>query len=194
MGFVNLVSGGLDSTLVGVMAKEDGMEQYPLFIDYGQIAAKKEWETCQALHRTYDLPEPIRMNLSGFGHVIVSGLTNQNLDVAEEAFTPCRNFMFLIMASAYAYQLGLSAISIGLLSEQFSLFPDQRISFIEKAEDAIEAATGRRIKVLLPLIDFTKSDVVHLAKQKFISGTYSCHVGNDVPCGYCIACKEYGIN
>ena len=45
MSFVNLVSGGLDSTLVGVMAKEEGVEHFPLFIDYGQRAARKEWET-----------------------------------------------------------------------------------------------------------------------------------------------------
>lgn len=50
MSLVNLVSGGLDSTLIGVMAREEGVEVYPLFIDYGQRAARKEWDTCQRVH------------------------------------------------------------------------------------------------------------------------------------------------
>ena len=50
MSVVNLVSGGLDSTLIAVMMREEGIEQFPLFIDYGQRAAKREWDTCQEVH------------------------------------------------------------------------------------------------------------------------------------------------
>ncbi|MHB0986718.1 MAG: 7-cyano-7-deazaguanine synthase [Sulfuricella sp.] len=194
MSFVNLVSGGLDSTLIGVMAKNDNIEHSPLFIDYGQRAASKEWKTCVAVHKQLDLPEPTKMDLSGFGRVIVSGLTSSNLDVKKDAFTPGRNLMFLLMGSAYAYQLGVSSVAIGLLSEQFSLFPDQRSQFIAQAESTIETAMGRRIKILTPLFDFGKADVVKLAQEKGISGTYSCHTGDAQPCGHCISCSEFQFN
>lgn len=193
MSIVNLVSGGLDSTLVGVMLKEEGVEQFPLFIDYGHKSSKKEWSVCQEIHRDLGLPEPRRMDLSGFGNVILSGLTDKKLDVKVKAFTPCRNLVFLIMGGAYAYQVGASGVAIGLLSEEFSIFPDQKISFIEKSEQAIEAALGCNIKIATPLIDFKKIDVVKLAKSKGITGTYSCHCGNDKPCGKCIACLEYSF-
>ena len=194
MSFVNLVSGGLDSTLIGVMAKEDHIEHYPLFIDYGQRASAKEWATCQAVHGQLGLPEPTKMNLSGFGQVIASGLTNTGMNVKEDAFTPGRNLLFLLMGSAYAYQVGASSVAIGLLAEQFSLFPDQRQPFLNQAEQAIKAAMGRKIKVLTPLIEFGKADVVRLATKKGISGTYSCHTGDSQPCGRCIACLEFQFN
>lgn len=192
MSLVNLVSGGLDSTLVGVLAREEGVEIYPLFIDYGQRAAQREWETCQRVHLKLGLATPTRMDLSGFGQVIRSGLTSDELDVKTEAFTPGRNLMFLLMGSAYAYQVGVSTVSVGLLAERFSLFPDQRSEFIEQAESAIAAALGCRIKVVMPLAEFSKADVVRLAKEKGIAGTYSCHAGGSQPCGQCISCLEFG--
>lgn len=193
MSMVNLVSGGLDSTLVGVLAFEEALETHPLFIDYGQRAVQKEWEACQMVHEQLGLPEPVKMDMSGFGHVIHSGLTSEQMDVKEDAFTPGRNLLFLLAGSAYAYQVGASKVSIGLLSELFSLFPDQRSEFIECAEAAIEAALGRRIKVLAPLSEFSKPDVIKLATEKGIYGTYSCHAGGSEPCGHCIACLEFNF-
>lgn len=192
MSLVNLVSGGLDSTLVGVLAREEGVEVHPLFVDYGQRARQKEWETCRQVHAQLGLPVPIRMDLSGFGQVIRSGLTSDTLDVKAEAFTPGRNLLFLLMGSAYAYQVGASTVAIGLLAERFSLFPDQRPAFLEQAERTIEAAMGRRIKVVMPLAEFSKADVVKLAQDKGIVGTYSCHAGGAEPCGWCISCLEFG--
>lgn len=191
MSLVNLVSGGLDSTLVGVMAREEGLAVYPLFIDYGQKANQKEWDTCQLVHSQLGLPKPTRMDLSGFGKVIHSGLTSVEMDVKHDAFTPGRNLMFLLMGSAYAYQVGATSISVGLLAEQFSLFPDQRTEFISQAENTIKIALGRHIKIATPLFNFSKADVVKLAQEKGITGTYSCHNGGSEPCGHCISCLEF---
>ncbi|MBX9772529.1 MAG: 7-cyano-7-deazaguanine synthase [Candidatus Obscuribacterales bacterium] len=191
MSLVSLVSGGLDSTLVGVMIREQGIDNSPLFIDYGQRAAVTEWATCQAMHEQLKLPKPVRMDLSGFGKVILSGLTSDALHIKDDAFTPTRNLLFLVAGAAYAFQVGANAVSIGFLSEEFSLFPDQTQAFIGKAEDAIHAALGRHIKVSAPLSEFSKADVVALALEKGISGTYSCHQGLSMPCGICISCLEF---
>lgn len=191
MSVVNLVSGGLDSTLVAVMLQEEGIEQFPLFIDYGQRAAKREWEVCQAVHRRYGLPSPVRMDLSGYGAIISTGLTRESLDIRTEAFTPGRNLMFLLMGAAYAHQVQANSIALGLLAEKFSLFPDQRADFLVKAEATLSAALGHSIKIATPLFEFSKVDVVELAKQKGISGTYSCHAGGSLPCGICISCMEF---
>jgi 7-cyano-7-deazaguanine synthase len=191
MSIVTLVSGGLDSTLVAKLAQEEGLLIHPLFIDYGQRARDKELAACRLAMKTLGLPEPQIAGLSGFGQLIRSGLTDSTLHVIDDAFTPGRNMLFLLTAAAYAYQKNADAISIGLLHESTSLFPDQTSGFLSEAERMISLCMGRNIKVLAPLSSFTKPDVVALAAEKGISHTYSCHMGEEEACGNCISCNEF---
>lgn len=191
MSTVTLVSGGLDSTLVAKLAQEEGLRQYPLFVDYGQRARDRELAACRRAMSSLNLPEPQVANLSGFGALIRSGLTDTRLHVVNDAFTPGRNMLFLLTAAAHAYQVDADAVSIGLLHEDTSLFPDQTSDFLRDAHCIIKRCMGRNIRVLAPLAAFHKQDVVALAREKGIRNTYSCHVGGEEPCGACIACNEF---
>ena len=191
MSVVTLVSGGLDSSLIAVLAKEEGLEQFPLFIDYGQRARDKELGACSGVLARLHLPAPAVADLNGFGSLIRSGLTDPTLDVVGDAFTPGRNMLFLLVAASYAYQRGADAVSIGLLHEDSSLFPDQTKSFLADAQAVIRNCMGRDIRVIAPLSNFHKIEVVELALEKGIVGTYSCHLGLEEACGVCIACKEF---
>ena len=191
MSIVLLASGGLDSTLSAILAIEQGLDVHPLFVDYGQIAKERELDACRVNYKHYGLPEPKVLDVKGFGDLYPSGLTNTNMDIFEDAFLPGRNMLFLLAGATYACNVCANAISIGLLSEELSLFPDQTKEFLIKAEDLISMITGRKLKILAPLMDFTKIDVVALAKKKDLVGTYSCHAGGETPCGECIACKEF---
>lgn len=193
MSMVTLVSGGMDSTLVAKIAQEEGLRQYPLFINYGQRSRDREWSSCLKVMAELNLPEPIEMDLAGFGALIRSGLTDPNLHIINDAFTPGRNMLFLLAAAAYAYQNKADAISIGLLHESTSIFPDQTSQFLRDAENMIERSMGERIKILAPLASFKKAEVVALAEQKGIRSTYSCHMGEEIACGNCIACNEFKI-
>lgn len=191
MSIVTLVSGGLDSTLVAKLAQEEGVLQYPLFIDYGQICRDRELMACKQVMASLNLPEPKVANLAGFGELIRSGLTDPKLHIIEDAFTPGRNMLFLLTASAYAFQVGADAVSIALLHEDTSLFPDQTSDFLREAEQMISRCMGRNIRVLAPLASYHKADVVVLADAKGIRNTYSCHKGGEQACGECIACNEF---
>lgn len=190
MSLVTLVSGGLDSTLMAVLAKEEGVTQFPLFIDYGQICKDQELKACLAVHKMLDLPPPAAMNISGFGSMISSGLTDQNKRVNEDAFLPGRNLLFLLAGSAYAYQNNCDAVAIALLSEDSHIFPDQTRECVDKTQELITLAMGRDIKIIAPLMQFSKADVLYLARKKGIYGTYSCHAGTEKPCGLCVSCIE----
>jgi 7-cyano-7-deazaguanine synthase len=190
MSIVTLVSGGLDSTLMALMVKEEEVEQFPLFVDYGQICKEQELKACRKNFKKLDLPSPEVMNIKGFGKLISSGLTDPTKRVNEDAFLPGRNLLFLLVGSAYAYQNNCSAVSISLLSEKNSIFPDQTSTFISRAQDVISLALGRDINIIAPLMQFSKAEVLLLAAKKGISGTYSCHSGTEIPCGKCVSCLE----
>jgi len=103
MSLVILVSGGLDSTLMSLLAHEEGIEIFPLFIDYGQLCAEKEWQTCRRMHAKHRLPQPVFMNLQGYGNLIPSGITDAKLRINEDAFLPGRNLLLIIAGAGYAY-------------------------------------------------------------------------------------------
>lgn len=190
MGIVTLVSGGFDSTLMSLMAHEEGVELFPLFVDYGQLGAAKEWDACQRLHEKHGLPSVTRMDLSGFGKTIPSGITDPRLRINEDAFLPGRNLLFVLAGAAHAFKVQANGVAIGLLDPAQHLFPDQTQEFVKACEAVIETAMGRRIRVLTPLIEFSKSGVLAMAQARGLTGTYSCHSGGDTPCGVCVACVE----
>ncbi len=191
MSIVTLVSGGLDSTVMAFLAFEEKITQFPLFIDYGQLNKTKELDACIKNFNRYEFPAPKILEISGYGELLASGLTDSKKDIYKEAFLPCRNLMFLTIGAAYAHQCGAKSVAIGLLDESFSLFPDQTKQFINGAQELISLSLGCSIKILTPLMSFSKAEVLSIAKAKGINKTYSCHAGTNPPCGICVACREY---
>ena len=190
MKLVTLVSGGIDSTLMSVMAKEQNFELYPLFIDYGQLGSQLEWQSCVYNHKKHNLPAPKKLSVPRIGSLIHSGLTDKKLRIREDAFLPGRNTFFLVTAGSYAYQLNCKNIAIGLLTDKYKLFPDQSMEFIKASEKFISMELNYDLKILTPLFAFNKAEVIELAKLKKITRTYSCHAGTKKPCGKCISCIE----
>lgn len=189
MRVVALSSGGVDSSVMMQLLKEKGFKIFPLFVDYGQLAANAEWEACQRICQYLDL-KPERMDVRGFGHLVRSGLTDRNLDIEKEAFLPTRNLMFLTLGAAYGYAKSAHVIAIGLLSNP--IFPDQTPEFVKEAQKTISKALGIDVTILAPLISLDKYDTLRLASKHGlpIEYTYSCHSGNKERCGQCISCKE----
>lgn len=186
------MSGGIDSLVMSKIIDSQGEEQIPVFIDYGQLSRNKEWEACKRVLKESGLPEPIRIDVSGYGKLMSTGITDSKKHIHDDAFLPGRNLLFLIVAGSYAHYKGAKKVAIGLLSEKFHLFPDQTERFIVNANIAINEALNDSIAIVTPLINFSKSDVITLAKHYGLplNKTYSCHSGGEKYCGKCISCLE----
>jgi 7-cyano-7-deazaguanine synthase len=191
MRIVSLVSGGLDSTVMALLIKQESLDQIPVFINYGQKNLQRELDACLKNFHSHGLPQPRIVDLPGYGAALPSGLTHPDKHIKNEAFLPGRNLLFLLCAAGIAHQEQADALSIGFLDERLSLFPDQRRDFADRSADVLSLAMMRPIRILTPLIGMTKADVVAVARELGVSGTYSCHAGTEVPCGECIACREY---
>lgn len=191
MSIVSLVSGGLDSALMSLIIQEMNIPQHVLSINYGQLNFNKEHAACIKHCSTFNLPNPILVDVKDYGKVITSGITDSSKDLVKEAFLPNRNFLFLLIASSYAIQNSADTVAIGLLKEETTIYSDQKDEFLKAAEQAIEISLSKKIKIITPLRDFYKKDIVKLAESKGITDYYSCHKGNDIPCGKCISCLEY---
>ncbi|MFH2033051.1 MAG: 7-cyano-7-deazaguanine synthase [Bacteroidota bacterium] len=192
MDVVVLASGGIDSVVACKLIEKQGDKVLPLFIDYGQLASAKEWDACQKVFSECGLPEPVKIDVSGFGKAISSGITDLTRDIEKDAFLPCRNLLFLTLASSYAYTKGVKAIAIGLLDEKAHLYSDQTEEFVVNTNFAINSALNDSYMILTPLIQLSKADVISLAEEYNIplDKTYSCHLGEELYCGKCVACKE----
>jgi 7-cyano-7-deazaguanine synthase len=192
MTIVSLVSGGIDSLLMCKIIHEQGEKQVPIFVNYGQLSNEREWAACRTIMGICKLPDPLKINLQDYGRFIPSGITNRDRRIKEDAFLPGRNLLFLLVASSYAHSKGFDKVAIGLLSEKYSIFPDQTQKFIVNANFAINTALDDNITIATPLISFSKSDVIRLAKKYNLplSETYSCHAGTEQYCGKCISCQE----
>jgi 7-cyano-7-deazaguanine synthase len=188
---VCLASGGLDSVTCLHLLRQRAISALPVFVNYGQKNLDQEFASLVRNTQRDGFPEPIVVDLSGFGKVIRTGLTDPSKRVLEDAFTPNRNLLFLVVAASVAYTKGISSIVVGLLAEKTAIFPDQGDRFLSAAECAITESLGVQMRVLCPLRDMVKTEVVLLAQHLGVKSSYSCHSGASEPCGKCIACLEY---
>lgn len=200
---VVLVSGGLDSTTVLALAREQGYECYSLSFDYGQrhraelFAAERVSQTLGDVEH-----KVVRLNLDSIGG---SALTDESIAVPEEAsegipvtYVPARNTVFLSIALGWAEVLGAQDIFIGVNAVDYSGYPDCRPAFIDAFQQLANVATqvgveGGRYEIHTPLMDLGKDDIVKLGARLGVdySQTVSCYQATDdgLACGVCDACR-----
>jgi 7-cyano-7-deazaguanine synthase len=198
---VILLSGGLDSVTCISEAVNKGYEVFPLSFDYGQ-RHKKELECAKNVVKHYKLDTHKIIRIDKFGG---SALTDDSIDVPEYkgnseelpvTYVPARNIIFLSYAVGYAEVVKADGIYIGVNALDYSGYPDCRPEFIEAFSNMIKVGTksgieGSPIKILTPLLDLKKSEIVKLAFENNapLKFSTSCYNGRDKACGICDSCK-----
>ncbi|KXX63989.1 7-cyano-7-deazaguanine synthase QueC [Marichromatium gracile] len=204
---VVLLSGGLDSTTVLAIAKDQGFAPHALSFRYGQrhgceldAAARVAAQLGVVEHVIADI------DLRRFGGsaltadiAVPKGRSAAEMDSAiPVTYVPARNTVFLSFALAWAETLGASDIFIGVNALDYSGYPDCRPEYIAAYERMANLATvagveGRqRLRIHTPLIDLTKAGIIQrgLALGVDYALTSSCYDpdAHGRPCGGCDSC------
>lgn len=200
---VILLSGGLDSTTVLAIAKDQNYDCYALSFDYGQ-KQRSELESSIAIAKKSNVIEHRIMKIS-LNDIGGSALTDKEISVPKFSdsddipitYVPARNTIFLSFALAWAEVVDCQTIFIGVNALDYSGYPDCRPEFIEAFEAMANLATkqsveGDKIQIKTPLINMTKAEIIKkgLSLGVDYSETTSCYDANSLgeACGECDAC------
>lgn len=204
---VILLSGGLDSTTVLAIAKDEGFRPYALSFRYGQrheveLAAARRVATVLGVvdHVVADI------DLRAFGgSALTADIEVPHHQQVEDlgagipvTYVPARNTIFLSFALAWAETLEASDIFIGVNALDYSGYPDCRPEYIAAYESMANLATkagveGRQhLRIHTPLIDLTKAQIIQRGVELAVDYglTHSCYDPDSEgrPCGTCDSC------
>jgi 7-cyano-7-deazaguanine synthase len=204
---VVLLSGGLDSATVLLMAAARGFETYAISFRYGQrhvyeLQAAAQLARRHGTHRHV----VVEFDLRTFGGSALTGDLPVPKDRSPEqmghgipvTYVPARNTIFLSFALAWAETLQSSDIFIGVNALDYSGYPDCRPQYIEAFQRMANLATRAGVEgeqaltIHTPLIQMTKAQIVQegLKLGADYSLTSSCYDPGATgrPCGRCDAC------
>lgn len=204
---VVLLSGGLDSTTVLAVAKDQGFEPYAISFRYGQRHAV-ELEAARRVANAAGVERHVvcDIDLRVFGgSALTADVEVPKHESAEElsddeipiTYVPARNTVFLSFALAYAEVIGSTDIFIGVNALDYSGYPDCRPEYIAAYEQMANLATragveGNAMKIHTPLINLTKAQTVELGTRLGVdySLTLSCYDpdADGRSCGHCDSC------
>lgn len=195
------MSGGMDSTLAAYMMKDEGYEIIGLHFNYDQRTQTKELQAFHAICKELDVKDPYIVNLDFFSNIGASALTDKSIDVPVDGieegipvtYVPFRNGIFISIATAIAEKEGASVLSIGVVEEDSSGYPDCREEYISSMQQSINLGTkdATKLEIKMPLVHLKKSQIVQESVERNVALglTWSCYQSEDKACGVCDSCR-----
>jgi len=195
-----LLSGGLDSLVaLGFLNKnKDYLINLALTFDYGQKTAKAEIDDYKRICDYYNIQHKIikldwLKEITNTALVADKEIPTENLETkqsAESVWVPNRNSLFLNIAASFCDSYGYKYIIYGANSEEGRTFPDNTEEFRAQVSKVFESSTLVKPKVIAPLINYSKSDIVRIAIEHSVplGLVKSCYVSSEKHCGECESC------
>ncbi len=209
---VILLSGGLDSSTVLALAKEQGFDCFALSFRYGQRHIHELQAATAVAHALKASKHVVaQIDLREFGGSALTadiavpkgrsvGEMDQGIPVT---YVPARNTVFLSFALAWAETLGAQDIFVGVNALDYSGYPDCRPEYIAAFEAMANLATkagverAQRLKIHAPLIAMSKAQIIEQGQRLGVDYaiTSSCYDPSTVPgqegapCGECDSCQ-----
>lgn len=194
-----LLSGGQDSTTCLAWAAARWPRLYSIAFDYGQ-RHRIELRAAATIAGLAGVVEHRALTVSSLRELGGNALTgNEAVSDAPSAgglpntFVPGRNLVFLTLAAAWAYQLGVHDLVTGVCQTDYSGYPDCRQDTMAAMQAALCAGLDAPIRIHTPLMHLTKAATIHLlqglGRLDWLRHSHTCYNGGQPPCGTCPACK-----
>ncbi|MGO9022291.1 MAG: 7-cyano-7-deazaguanine synthase [Syntrophobacteraceae bacterium] len=170
-----LLSGGIDSSACLEFYIRQRFTVNALFVDYGQIANRREELAASAICAHYQIPLQ-KITTTGFRQWAGGQIHGRNA------------FLLYAALMNFPFYSGVIGIGVHCGTEYY----DCSKEFIVSTQKSFDFYTDGRVVIGVPLLDWLKPEIW---KYCMLSGvpvdlTYSCEMGKDQPCGNCLSCKD----
>lgn len=197
---VILLSGGLDSLVSLGLCAEKYNVRLALTFDYGQKSVMNEINASRRISQYYNIEHKV-IKLDWLKEITQTALvSDEQIPVgienpessAKAVWVPNRNGLFLNIAGSFADSQNFTHIIIGANNEEGQTFPDNTEEFANRVSAEFEYSTLNKPKVLVPLINFDKNDIVSLALKNSmpLELIHSCYKSGVKHCGICESCTR----
>lgn len=195
-----LLSGGLDSVVSLGLCYNEYNVKLALTFDYGQKSAGQEIQASKNIANYYGIKHQV-ITLEWLKDItktalvsdkdIPHGIDNPEAS-AKAVWVPNRNGLFLNIAGCYADSENYTHIILGANKEEGQTFPDNTQEFADRINAEFEYSTQNKPKILVPLINYDKNDIVKLALENNLPLELirSCYKGGEKHCGECESCTR----
>jgi len=187
---IALLSGGLDSVVSMLLAREQADIVLALTIDYGQKARVNEIKSSAAFcslfgieHKVIHLPFMLDMK---------SGIIEDSGIEDISPWVPNRNGLLINLAACYAENLDADWVICGFNREEGVDFPDNTQEYVESVNQSLSYSTLNKVKLRSFVQNMNKEEIVASAKSLGVNFglIWSCYRQGDKPCGQCPSCRR----
>lgn len=190
-----LLSGGLDSLVSLGLSKEKYNITLALTFDYGQKSVSQEIEASRKICEYYGIEHKI-IKLDWLREITHTAIVSEEAlpqgiqESSKSVWVPNRNGLFLNIAASFADGEDYDYILIGANKEEAETFSDNTREFIARVNSEFEYSTTKHPKVIAPLINSDKNDIVKQALENALplELVYSCYQNAKKNCGICESC------
>jgi 7-cyano-7-deazaguanine synthase len=170
-----LMSGGIDSSALAYHLLSQGFFVEGRFVDYGQLAAKPEFEAVCAIAKHLEISVQ-KIVITGLGSSGSGELVGRNA--------------LLIFSVLFGIQgqPGLLGIGVHAGTAYFDCSPD----FVTTVDKLVAEHTDGKVSVVAPFLGWSKKDVFDyfVASGLPVEVTFSCEAGTIPTCGVCASCRD----
>jgi 7-cyano-7-deazaguanine synthase len=205
---VVLLSGGMDSTVNLLAARQESQVVLAITFDYGQRAAEKEIQVASKLAEHLKIPHRV-LSLPFFKEFGQSSLVDTKKQIptgsavsiddlkvsnqtAQSVWVPNRNGIFLNVAAGFAETLKADWIVPGFNKEEAATFPDNSKEFLKAASESLSFSTSNQVEVKCFTTDLDKTEIAALGQKLGIDWNWiwPCYFNMDAWCGQCESCQR----